>query len=234
MFIIPPQAKGGGKMTRARYISSSIALYLLWSFFVLYPNPAMFFSSIPRAISPPIDEQAVADMASKLPDDPAAIESAVNSYIRYEVPWQTYNVPWYFPTVSEALANRAGDCQARMIVFASILEYKDMPYKLRYSLDHAWVEYPRKKPNLLEKRSLSVMVSDGKSMKLSIPKQVQWKETYRIRKQLWWDYMPMEKRILMLLGLPVVVFRRKIYALFGRASRAFISMPRWVKITNRL
>src|SRR5919198_677077 len=69
------------------------------------------------------------------------------------VPWQSTGVPWSFPSPAEALATGLGDCQARAVTFASVLAAKGIPFQLRASIDHMWVEYPGKRPNALENRS---------------------------------------------------------------------------------
>ncbi len=170
---------------------SPLLLCAVWILMVLYPNPALLSRSIPRSLHPQADPQAVTSWARELPDDPAYIERQVlDKYVPYSVPWQTYGVPWYFPTTKEVVERGEGDCQARMLVLASILQAKGIPYELRYSLDHAWVEYPRKRPSKLEKNALAIMGSKDGGMQLRAPQAWQLGETYRIRKELWWDHMP--------------------------------------------
>lgn len=193
--------------------------YAVWILIVLYPNPALLARSIPRALHPPLDPVAVRAWANELPDEPDQIERRVlEQYVPYSIPWQTYGVPWYFPTTEEVVQRGTGDCQARMLVLASILAAKGIPYELRYSLDHAWVEYPRKEPGTLESRPLAVMVNEGGKMKLRMPHLVQWKETYRIRKELWWDYMPLERKLVLFGGLGMIYLRRWIMTQVRRLS----------------
>ena len=115
---------------------------LLWLGFTLYPDPRVLFVSVRRLASPPVDAEAVRDLAATLPDDPAAIEAFSTDYVKYAYAWDLYRLPWYFPTVQEVLADRAGDCQAEALLTASLLEAKGLPYTLRYSFDHVWVDYP--------------------------------------------------------------------------------------------
>src|SRR4051812_9314401 len=85
---------------------------LLWSLLVLYPNPYMLYISAQRAWSPPVDSQAVRQLAVTLPDNPRAIEDAVNTtLVPYAVPWEIQGVPWYFPDAAEVLQSGQGDCQ---------------------------------------------------------------------------------------------------------------------------
>lgn len=204
---------------RARLLITPL-IYLLWVLLVLYPNPTPLVRSIPQSLSPRIDAEAVKLWADELPDDPAHIERQVlEKYVPYAVPWETYGVPWYFPTTREVVAKGKGDCQGRMLVLASILEAKGIPYQLRYSLDHAWVEYHRKPNSMLEKRALAVMMNDGGEMRFRMPSLVQWRETLRIRRELWWDYMPLWRKLLLFGGLIVLFFRRRLMRTVSRWLR---------------
>lgn len=206
---------------RVRFLITPL-IYLLWALLVLYPNPTLLARSIPQSLSPRIDAGAVRMWADELPDDPAYIERQVlDKYVPYAVPWQTYDVPWYFPTTREVVAEGRGDCQGRMLVLASILEAKGMPYQLRYSLDHAWVEYPRKQASTLEKPALAVMVNEGGEMRLRLPSLVQWGETLRIRRELWWDYMPLGRKLLLFVGLIALSFRRRLMRTIGGTPALF-------------
>jgi hypothetical protein len=188
---------------------------IIWILLTLYPNPLLLARSIAHALHPPIDPAAVREWAEQLPDDPVEIERRVlDQYVPYSVPWQTYGVPWYYPTTAEVVALGSGDCQARMLVLASILEAKGIPYHLRASLDHIWVEYPGKQPNALENGSIALM-QDGR---LSIPERWDWRESYRIEKEYFWDAMPIGRKLLFG-GLGVIL-------LWGRATH----LLRWIGV----
>ena len=119
-----------------------IVLVAAWVGAVVYPDPRPFFNSIARLRNPPVDAAAAAEMAASLPDDYKVIEDHVKQYVAWKPAWTVYGLPWYFPTVEEVVADRAGDCQAQTVLMASILEAKGMPYTLLYSFDHVWVDYP--------------------------------------------------------------------------------------------
>src|SRR5690349_6293200 len=109
---------------------------LIWTLLVLYPNPSRLYVSAQRAWSPPIDAHAVAQLARSLPNNPRAIEAAVQTQIvRYAVPWETYAIPWYFPSVAEVLQHGQGDCEAQALVLASLLQAKGVPARLVGSFD---------------------------------------------------------------------------------------------------
>ena len=166
-------------MRRLLRFSPRSAITLLWIIFSLYPNPFLLTRSIVHAIHPPIDPAAVRDWADALPNNPAYIEQQVlERFVRYSVPWQTYGVPWYYPRTSEVVAAGKGDCEARMVVLASLLKAKGIPYRLAASFDHIWVEYPGKSSNLLEYEELAIL-RDGK---LQLPERWDWRQSYLIEK----------------------------------------------------
>jgi hypothetical protein len=196
------------------------AALLIWALVVLYPNPYMLYVSAQRAWSPPVDPQAVRQLAATLPDDPRAIEVAVTTRIvPYAVPWQTYGVPWYFPTAQEVLARGQGDCEAQAVVLASILRAKGIPATFVGSFDHLWVDYPGKRPNASENAQVAIASQqpDG-SYRLRWPSLVNWRESWIIERTYFWDAMPAPRLWLLLAGwlliglwrrprIPMAVFR---------------------------
>ena len=187
---------------------------LAWVLVVLYPNPTLLARAVANARQPDIDPSAVAGWAAELPDDPEAVEAAVlGRYVHYAVPWQIRGVPWYFPTTAEVVADGSGDCQGRMLVLASILEAKGIPYTLRASLDHIWVEYPKKRPNGLENPAVAIM-DDGR---LRVPARWDWRETYRIEREYFWDSMPAARRVLLPGGPAVLWWGRALLSRWHRA-----------------
>ena len=154
--------------------------------------------------------------ADELPDDPSYIERRVlDGYVPYAVPWQTVGVPWYFPTTGEVVARGRGDCQARMLVLASILEAKGIPYRLEASLDHIWVWYPGKEPTAMENGAIAMMSEENGVRDLRLPKEWDWRESYRIEKDYFWDTMPAGRKLVLFAGLSAIFFRKR---LFGRLA----------------
>ena len=204
-------------MHRLPWAAALFLVYVVWILLVLYPNPVLLARSIPNAIDPKVDPAAVRAWAEELPDDPAYIERRVlDEYVPYAVPWQTHGVPWYFPTTGEVVARGAGDCQARMLVLASILEAKGMPYKIEASLDHIWVSYPGKEATAMENSSIALMNEEGGSRTLRVPEAWDWRATYRIEKDYFWDNMPTGRKLILFAGLAAIFFRRR---LFGGLTR---------------
>lgn len=187
--------------------SATVVLCCFWALFVLYPNPALAVRSIPNAYDPVIDPAAVQHWADELPDDPAFIEQQVEKvYVPYAVPWETHGVPWYFPTTAEVVNEGRGDCQARMLVFASILEAKGIPYTIRASFDHIWVEYENKVPNRIEQPQIAVMDNGS----LQIPERWDWRESWRIEREYFWDEAPLGRKLLLFGGLFGILIRRQL------------------------
>lgn len=178
---------------------------LIFIFLSLYPNPMLLARAIPNAYNPDIDPEAVQHWADVLPDDPEYIEQQVlDKYVPYEVPWETHGVPWYFPTTREVVEQGSGDCQSRMIVLASILEAKGIPYTIQASFDHIWVKYDKKAETRLENNSITILEGGN----VQVPSTWDWRESYRIEKDYFWDRMPDSRKVILFGGLFVILFWR--------------------------
>ena len=202
-------------------------LALLWLFLVLYPNPAHLVVSAHRAWRPVIDAAAVRELAKTLPDEPHAIEDRVNtSLVPYAVPWQTYGVPWYFPTPAEVLASKQGDCQARAVLFASILEAKGIEWRLVGSFDHLWVDYPGKHASVQESAAVAVVTQqpDG-GYKLHWPELFDWRASWEIERAYFWDPMPRGRLALLLAGWAALLVLRA-----GVVQRAVKGLGIWARL----
>jgi len=193
---------------------------------VLYPDPARLASSIGRAWSPPVDPLAVRELAAQLPDDPAQIERIVNStLVPYAVPWETYSVPWYFPTPREVLEHGEGDCQARAVVFASILRAKGIPARFAGSFDHLWVEYPGKQPTELENAALVLAVQqDDGGYSFRLPHLVDWRASWAIERAYFLDAMPVSRAGLLLGGWALILARPRPKLFRPRLSRGLAAL----------
>jgi len=178
----------------------------VWTLFVLYPDPLLLLRAARHAWSPPVAPQAVADIAARLPDDPRLIELYVTSrLVRYQVPWNSYGVPWYFPSVPEVLARGEGDCQAQAIVLASLLRAKGIPARLVGSFDHLWVEYPQKQPNRFENPAVAVAAQrDDGAYTFRWP-EINWRETWELERTYFWDPMPWGRRWLLVAGWAAIM-----------------------------
>jgi hypothetical protein len=198
-------------------------LALAWTGAAVYRDPRKLANSVARLIRPPVDAEAAAELAAGLPDDYKAVEDFVSDYVPYKTAWAVYGLPWYFPTVPEVLADRAGDCQAQAILMASILEAKGMPYTIRYSFDHVWVDYPGRQVTELEDPTTSFVSNEGKGWLPGLPKNVPLRSIIKQRVAYHWTPMPRRQKALLLVGVAAVVGHvvwRCGRRLFGGVERA--------------
>jgi hypothetical protein len=182
-----------------------IVLVVVWIGAVVYPDPRPFITSVGRLIHPPVDAQAVSDIAADLPNDYKAIEQYSNTYVTWKPAWTVYGLPWYFPTVKELLVDHAGDCQAQALLMASILEAKGMPYTLMYSFDHVWVDYPGRTVTQLEDPATAFVSNAGKGWLAWLPHKLPIWSILKVRVAYHWTPMPLLCKILILLGAAVIV-----------------------------
>jgi hypothetical protein len=172
---------------------------------------------VARLRNPPVDAAAASEVAVALPDDYAAVERYVLDHVRFEPAWTVYGLPWYFPTVTEVLVDRAGDCQARAILLASILEAKGLPYTLRYSFDHVWVDYPGKQVTELEDPATSFASTEGDGWASGLPDRLPIWSILKARIAYHWTPMPFAKKFLILAGAAMI---------FGYGERRALSRVR--------
>ena len=171
----------------------ALLLCIVWTILVLYPNPLIIFLNISRVVSIPIDVDSVRNISSDLPYNATFIEGYVEENIEYSYDWQVYAVPWYFPTPKETIERGAGDCKARTVVLASILEEKDIEYNIRVSPIHFWVDY--------EGKPMGEFEMEYESGKLPAPDV--WIRSY---KEMLWDSMPFMRKILLFTGIFFIIF----------------------------
>ena len=150
-----------------------------------------------------------------------AVEAIVNTtLVPYAVPWQTYGVPWYFPTPGKVLVRGAGDCQARAVVLASILHAKGIPATFVGSFDHLWVTYPGKQATELEQTSVAVAVQQpGGTYRFTWPQIVDWRASWAIESAYFWDSMPGQRLYLLLAGWFMIPGRRACARLAARVRQ---------------
>ena len=187
-------------------------LLILWILFVLYPNPLNLVISIHRVFSVDVDSGAVETMLGDFPSDPIAIEKGVLERIPYRYDWEVYSMPWYFPTVEEVLRKGEGDCKARALVLASILEAKNIPYRIDLSPIHMWVDYEGKGETSVENAGVKFYQQDPETGKrrFQIP-EIGLGEVMDSIWQGFWNPMPEGRKALLLSGLVALVAVRVIW-----------------------
>jgi len=186
-------------------------IFILWILLVLYPNPLNLIISIQRVLNFNADPGAVESMLNDLPSDPADIEKEVLARISYRYDWELYGMPWYFPTVEEVLERGKGDCAARALVLASVLEAKDIPYQLNLSPIHVWVDYGGKQENQYENPQVQYYQYDPESgeRRFKIPEIDIGAVTDSWRQQFW-TTMPDGRKALLISGLAALIAARVI------------------------
>ncbi len=191
----------------------------VWTLLVLYPNPYRLIASIGRTIHPPLAPDAVADLVdgelALVLDDPRAVEQFVLQRFPYQYDWETYRVPWYFPSVEEALERKTGDCKTRFVVLASLFEHLEIPYQKTLSLTHFWVVYEGKEEAGIERTELAWVIRDDEGVRFQRPGESA-RDVWDAFRKAFWDPMPFERKVLFLLGpvlmvgLGTIPFRRSI------------------------
>ena len=210
-----------------RFSRPALALLLvLWVVVVLYPDPNVLWDSIQNIRQPDVDAAAVAGLARRLPNDPRLIEAAVQQRIvPYAYDWQVNGVPWYFPTTEQVLQEGRGDCESQAMLLASILKAKGIPYQLRMSFDHIWVDYPGKRPNAIENDSLVLAERKGGRFVFHWPRQFHLRQAISDQLATYWTPMPGVRQGLLLGGVLLIPLLNALAALAGRLGGAQAQLP---------
>jgi len=168
--------------------------------------------SIHRFINPDVNPGAVELILDDFPSDPVAIESAVRTRISYRLDWELYKMPWYFPTVEEVLKRGEGDCKARAMVLASVLEAKGIPHQLNSSPVHVWVDYEDKQETPYENPQVKFYHYDPETgeRRFQIPDIGLGRVMDSWRKQLWTP-MPTDRRVLLISGSLALIAARVVW-----------------------
>ncbi len=200
------------------WLGAWLVCFLLWTLFVLYPNPVRLALSVGRIINPPLDAGAVSELARTLPADPAQIERHILRTFPYQYDWITYGVPWYYPSVSEALEQGTGDCKTRFVVLASIYEALDIAYSQVFSLSHYWVTYEGKRETALEAQHNAWLVRDEEGSRLQVPRE-DGRQIWDNFVSAFWDPMPSVRRGLWFGGLPITFTAAGLYTYRKQRSK---------------
>lgn len=192
-------------ISRVKQFLLIIILLFGWVLIVLYPNPVHLYTSISRLKNPPVIPLQVSGLALQFQDStPSEIESFVYAQLPYSYDWEIYNMPWYFPSLQEAMQIGRGDCKARYLLFASLLEELNIPYQKNISLTHIWVDYEGKPQNTLENLEESMFITDESGrLRFSMPNP----DLNRVSRSFYegfWKVMPTTRKFLLFIGFPVI------------------------------
>lgn len=197
------------KQTPATHRLRRLALLLLaavvWTLFALYPSPAVLGRNIARYRRLPLDPKLERKMGWELPPHPGNIELFVDSLFVQTPDWRAYRVPWYVPTAREAASSSHGDCESKTMVFASILEGKKLPYEIRASFNHIWVDYPGRPARAGERQGLAYLEGKSGRFRLHWPRHIAWRDLLAVERDLLWTAMPLARKAIWLLGLLWVI-----------------------------
>jgi hypothetical protein len=182
------------------------AMLSLWTFIVCYPNPFIFIRNTIRYLRFPVDPSVIELIDAEIPDEPAEIERFVMALVKYQYDWETYGFPDYVSTARQAVIRRRGDCEDRAVVLASLLEAKNIPYNLKASVIHYWVDYPGKKPSRTENESVAYFGKVDGKYRLKLPDLSQWRRWLSAGKEGGWDVMPTFRKVLMISGWVLIIF----------------------------
>lgn len=208
------------------------ALLLAWILFVLYPNPGKLVTSLYRLHRPPVDAALVSELARGLEGlTPREIQAFVYEQLPYRYDWAAYNIPWYFPTLDEALLKGVGDCKARYVLFASLLDALEIPYRKNISLTHIWVEYDGKLENRSENgRETLIAVDETGRTRVRLPR-ADLQRSWASFRHAFWEIMPIGRKMLLFTGFPVVYGLSGLVALLGRGGSF---SAKWRSILRRV
>ncbi len=176
-----------------------------WFLVIMYPNPLHLVFSVYRLYHPPVAPAAVSDYARELEDKtPLEIEQFVYARLPYSYDWEVHSMPWYFPTLNEALNMGAGDCKARFLLFASLMEELDIAYRKHVSLTHIWADYDGKPVTALENSDeVLVAVNEEGFISVNMPSP-DFSRAWRSFKQGFWEVMPQGRKYLLFTGIPLI------------------------------
>jgi hypothetical protein len=174
---------------------------IVWTLLSCYPNPGVFVRNLARYRRLPIDRGIEERMGWELPAEAAQIEFFVDSLLMPTPDWLIYRVPWYVPTAAEAAAAMEGDCEAKAILLASLLAGKDLPYEIRASFNHIWVDYPGREVRRGEAQELAYLEGEPGRLRLHWPGELPWREVLAVQREQLWDAMPLARKALWFVGI---------------------------------
>jgi len=150
-------------------------------------------------------------MLNDLPSDPADMEKAVLAKIPYRHDWEVYSMPWYCPTIEQVLERGEGDCKARALVLASVLEAKSISYQVHSSPTHIWVDYENKQETSIENTQVEFYQYDPETGERQF--QIPHIGLSKVTNSFWqafWDTMPDSRKALLISGLLALIAARVI------------------------
>ncbi|MGD0111509.1 MAG: hypothetical protein ABSD48_06565 [Armatimonadota bacterium] len=198
---------------------------LVWTLFVCYPDPAVLVRNLLRYRHFPVDPQLEKRTGWALPEKPDSIETFVDGVIVPTPDWRLYRVPWFMPAPSDVIQTLRGDCESKAVVLASLLAGKHIPYEIRASFNHIWVDYAGRRPRPGETRDIAYLdARDGGSFSIHFPSRADWRQALAVQKEQLWEEMPLARKALWLLGLAWLL---ALFAVARRGPREGAYLSDW-------
>ncbi|UCC67439.1 MAG: hypothetical protein JSV79_09925 [Armatimonadota bacterium] len=195
------QATSPASWRRRRRVLLFVLAAAAWTLLSCYPNPWVLVQNLARYRRLPIDPRIEGKMGWQLLPDPGQIELFVDSLLVPTADWPLYRVPWYVPTAAEAARASHGDCEAKAVLLASLLAGKELPYEIRASFSHIWVDYPGRRARPGEAKNLAYLQGEPGRLRARWPAEVPWREVLAVQREQLWEAMPLGRKALWLLGL---------------------------------
>jgi hypothetical protein len=177
-----------------------LAAALAWTLLACYPNPGILFRNLARYRHLPVDPRLAKRMKWHLSPSPREMELFTQSLLTPTDDWALYRVPWYVPTPLEAVGAERGDCEATAMVLASLLAGKGIPYQIRASFTHIWVDYRGRPERKGETSDLAYLEGEKGRWRLHWPRQVRWREVLSAQKEQLWEAMPPARKAILICG----------------------------------
>ena len=211
-----PEVRGrSSARRRGRRLLLILLGLALWTLWACYPNPWVLARNLVRYARFPVDPRAAARIAWRLPEDPREIEEIVRIAVSYQYDWRQYGVPWYMPTPAEVLDSRRGDCESQAVLLASLLAAKRIPFEVKASFTHLWIDYPGKLRTPEENDEVAYLRRVKGRYHFGLPRLVDWGTVLRAQKAANWDAMPPARRLTLCFGWALILW---LAAFGGQAS----------------
>ena len=130
-------------------------------------------------------------------------------------------MPWYCPTVEQVLEKGEGDCNARALVLASVLEAENISYQVHISPIHIWVDYAGKNETSLENTQVEYYQYDPQTgeKRFKIP-HIGLRKVMDSFWRSFWNPMPESRKALLISGPLALIAARVILRKKRTAQKA--------------
>ena len=177
-----------------------VVAIVVWYFLVTYDVRLWVIGpTLMRYVHYPIEPE-IAQQIGPLPADGHALEDWVKANVKDKRDIDVYNLPWYFATPHETLAKHAGDCEAQTVVLASLMTAYGLPYLVRTSFSHMWVDYPGRVAPSYENTNLTFISNDHGRYHVKWPNLPDIARNLSVQKWLLYDGIRPARKVLLWIG----------------------------------